>query len=210
MISLNGEKLKQDQGHLLAYEKWHLFRKHVLKALKNTYGEKSVKSGRKSLKVAKGKIPAAADVVVTLHCENGIALYLPDEYRWVCSYPQQHFSKGKEKEKRTNHRYKRTIRMFKTARNLLVDNKIIKDGTATSYFIECLLYNVPDDYYTQNPGQSYVGIVEFLEKTKIKPFKCQNEMRNLFDNSKDIWNENDAHEFIQALRILWRKWSSLK
>jgi hypothetical protein len=33
--------------------------------------------------------------------------------------------------------------MFKAARNHLVENDAIGDGIAPSYFIECLLYNVP-------------------------------------------------------------------
>ena len=131
-------------------------------------------SNRKSLKLAKGKIPASADVVVTLRYETGIAFYLPGEHRWVVNYPEQHHARGLKKEQATEGRYKRTIRMLKAARNHLVKNDAIRDETAPSYFIECLLYNVPNDLFRPKLGQSYSGIVEYLAVTEFQYFRCQN------------------------------------
>ncbi|MFC2021210.1 nucleotidyltransferase, partial [Chloroflexota bacterium] len=124
------------------------------------------------MKIAKGNIPAKADVVVTLHYENGLAFFLPDEHRWVVSYPQQHYERGLHKEEATNNRYKRVIRMFKAARNYLVQNNEIQDDTAPSYFIECLLFNVPNEMFRQRLPQSYSGIVDFLLATNLQQFKC--------------------------------------
>ena len=53
------------------------------------YGD-AVNSGRKTIKLAKGELQADADLVVTLSYKGGIGFYLPDERRWVVSYPQQH------------------------------------------------------------------------------------------------------------------------
>jgi len=106
-------------SHQFAYSRWNSFRSQVLEALRRTYGVDAVTVGRNSLKVARGKIPADADVVVTLRHEDGIALFLEDERRWVVSHPQRHHSKGQKKEQATNGRYKQTVRMFKAARNQL-------------------------------------------------------------------------------------------
>ena len=77
----------------------------------------------------KGKIPADADHVVTLSHKEGIGFYLPDERRWVVSYPQQHHQRGAKKELGRNNRFKRAIRMFKAARNQLVDKGVLtKNG----------------------------------------------------------------------------------
>ena len=51
------------------------------------------------LKVPKGKLPADADLVVTLGFKQGIGFYLFDEQRWVVSDPQQHHARGTKKEK---------------------------------------------------------------------------------------------------------------
>ncbi|MFC2060028.1 nucleotidyltransferase [Chloroflexota bacterium] len=206
VVAIRGSQLEQDQSHKVAYQRWQSFREQVLNALKATYGTKAVTSRHKSLKLVKGKIPAAADVVVTLHYENGLAFYLPSQHRWVVSYPRQHYERGLEKEEATNNRFKRTIRMFKAARNHLVENHAIKEGTAPSYFIECLLYNVPNDLFKDNFGQTYSGIVDYLKNANLQQFKSQNGVRQLFGQSKDLWNVGEAKKFVLALERMWRKW----
>ena len=206
VTELDGLQLEQDPEHKLAYERWKSFRKQVLKALRDTYGTEVETPGRKSLKLAKGKIPAKADVVVTLRCGIGLAFYLPDERRWVVSYPEQHHARGHRKEQDTNSRYKRTIRMFKAARNYLIKNDAIGDGIATSYFIECLLYNVPNNLFRPNFGESYYGIVKYLATTSPKQFKCQNEVQELFSPSRDLWSVDEAQRFVRMLGLLWKKW----
>lgn len=205
VASLNGPQLKQNQSHKYSYDKWGSFRSHVLKALKAKYGTKAVTPGRKSLKLEKGGNPAAADVVVTLKFKTGIALYLPDEHRWTVSYPQQHYVRGRKKERATNNRYKRTIRIFKSARNTLVETKAISKATTSSYFIECLLYNVPNGLFKPSFGESYFGIVEYLKTANLKQFECQNGVQHLFGSSKDLWSLDDAQRFIQALGQLWER-----
>jgi len=206
VVSLSGTRLELDPSHITTYRRWQSFRDQTMNALRATYGVEAVSSGRKSLKIAKGNIPAAADVVVTLHYKSGIAFFLPGEHRWVVSYPQQHHDKGLNKEEATNNRYKRVIRMFKAARNRLVENNEIKDDTAPSYFIECLLYNVPDKMFKPKLVQSYSGIVDYLLKANLQQFKCQNGKRKLFGPSGDLWSVDKAKEFIQALKRLWEKW----
>ena len=96
--------------------------------------------------------------------------------------------------------------MFKAARNHLVKNDAIRDGTAPSYFIECLLYNVPNGLFRPSLGQSYSGIVDYLAATELQQFKCQNGVRELFGPSRDLWSVNKAQRFVRALGRLWEKW----
>ncbi len=138
VAALTGSQLQNSESHELAYGRWQSFRRLVLAALRVRFGQ-AVTPGRKSLKVATGPIPAAADVVVTLKCGNGISLYIPDEHRWAVSYPQQHHSRGVRKERGTKGRYKRATRMFKAARNHLVESNALHNGTAPSYYVECPL-----------------------------------------------------------------------
>ena len=55
-----------------------------------------------------------------------------------------HYENGVTKNRNTNNYYKPIIRMFKNIRSYLVDQNIISIKAATSYYIECLLYNVDD------------------------------------------------------------------
>ncbi len=54
-----------------------------------------------------------------------------------------------------------------------------KDG-APSYFIECLLHNVPDHLFARKLAPTYVGILDWLETAKIEGFQCQNGQAPLF------------------------------
>jgi len=206
VATLSKDQLKDNQAHKLMYDRWRSFRSQVLKALRAKYGNGVVATKRKCIKVEKGEIHASADVVVTVKCGAGLAFYLPDEHRWVVSYPEQHHARGLKKAEATSNRFKRTIRMFKATRNHMEEKHSIKEGIAPSYFIECLLCNVPDKLFIPRLDQSYAGIVEYLKTANLHGFKCQNGIHKLFGPSKDLWDQNEARAFIKALRQLWEKW----
>ena len=173
-----------------------------MKALRARFG-KAAKSGRKTLKVPKGKIPADADLVVTVSHKDGIGFYLSDEQRWVVSFPQQHHRRGEKKEKATSNRFKRTIRMFKAARNRLVEKGVLKKEDAPSYFIECLLYNVPDGLFTEKRAPTYTGILDWLKEAKLKEFVCQNGQVPLFGKGREQWTVDKAQALAKGLLELW-------
>ena len=99
--------------------------------------------------------------------------------------------------------------MFKVERNHLVENDVIKSETASSYFIECLPYNVPDNLFEADFGRTYSGIVTYLKGANLKQFKSQNGVRQLFGKSNDLWNVDDAQKFVLALEWLWKKWPKI-
>ena len=202
VVDLTGERLQEDGSHRFVHGQWKSFRDEALKALRAKFG-KAAKSSRKTLKVPKGKISADADLVVTVSHREGIGFYLPDERRWVVSFPQQHHDRGLKKEKATNMRFKRTIRMFKAARNRLVEKGVLKKEDAPSYFIECLLYNVPDSFFTGQLATTYTGIIGWLKTVKLKEFKCQNGQVDLFGRGREQWTQERARAFVRALQQLW-------
>ena len=205
VVVLSGEQLQEDGSHRFALERWQSFREHAMKAMRARYG-KAVKSGRKTLKLPKGKIPADADLVVTLSYKEGIGFYLPDEGRWVVSYPQQHHQRGLKKEKATNERFKRTIRMFKAARNQLVSKRALTKEDAPSYFIECLLYNVPDGLFAPKLAPTYTGILDWMKTAKLKDFKCQNGLVPLFGPQPEQRSVKKARAFVKGLQKMWDTW----
>ena len=202
VADLTSERLQEDGFHKFVHGQWKSFRDEALKALRAKFG-KAATSGRKTLKVPKGKIPADADLVVTVSHREGIGFYLSDERRWVVSFPQQHHNRGLKKEKATNMRFKRTIRMFKAARNRLVEKRLLKKEDAPSYFIECLLYNVPDKLFKSKLGQTYTGILNWLKAAKMGNFQCQNRKVALFGSGQEQWSVKKARRFVGALRELW-------
>ena len=203
VAGLSGRKLLNSEGHRRAYQKWKLSRRHTLKALRAQYGDDPLSEGGKSLKLRKGKIPVSADIVPTVQYESGIALYVPYEERWAVSFPQRHHKRGISKERATGTRYKRTIRMFKSGRNHLVEQGVISGTTAPSYFIECLLYNVPDRLFGDGFVQTYRNMVDWLSTARVGGFACQNGVQELFGPGRDQWQVKDAKRFVGALTALW-------
>ncbi|MDE2718392.1 MAG: nucleotidyltransferase [Chloroflexota bacterium] len=202
VADLSGKRLHANTSHQAAHKHWQSFRRRALRVMKNRYGD-AVTSGRKTIKLARGELHADADLVVTLSYKEGIALYLPDEKRWVVSFPQQHHDRGQKKEEATSGRFKRTVRMFKAARNRLVDLKVLAKEDAPSYFIECLLYNVPDGLYAPKLAPTYRNTLDWLKKTQLKGFKCQNGKVPLFGPAPEQWSQQKARSFVRALQELW-------
>ena len=203
---LTGKTLQNDDSHKVALQRWESFRDHALKAMRVRFGD-AVKSGRKTLKLPKGELPADADLVVTLSYREGIAFYLPGQKRWVVSFPEQHNSRGSTKEKATSNRFKRTVRMFKAARNRLVERKVLSKDDAPSYFIECLLYNVPNGLFPEKLAPTYTGIISWLRTANLKDFKCQNGRVELFGSGREQWSQKKARAFVRALQELSDTWS---
>ena len=205
VAALSPTELEASDVHQFALKRWRSFHQHALRAMRAEFGD-SVTSGRKSLKVAKGKIPASADVVVTLKHEDGLALFVPDARRWVVSYPQRHHRQGMKKERAAGNRSKRTVRMFKAARNYLVANGILNQRDAPSYFVECLLYNVPDGLFSQRLITTYVDILEWLAGSQSRDFVTQSEKMILFGPRQEQWRPDQARRFIVILQQLWQGW----
>ena len=202
VVTLTGADLQRADSHKAAHRQWQLFRRHALRAMKARFADEA-SSGRKTLKIKKGTLQADADLVVTLRYRGGIAFYLSDERRWVVSYPQQHHQWGSKKDKATNQRFKRTVRMLKTARNRLVETKVLTKNDAPSYFIECLLYNVPDSLFAAKLAPTYTGILAWLKTAKLEDFQCQNRKVALFGSEQEQWSQKKARALVKALQELW-------
>ena len=95
VAALSGKQLQENASHEAAHKHWQSFRRRALRVMKNRYGD-AVTSGRKTIKLVRGELHAGADLVVTLSYKEGIALYLPDERRWVVSFPKQHHNQGEK------------------------------------------------------------------------------------------------------------------
>jgi hypothetical protein len=198
---------------------WEEFRSDVLMALRNYYGPGRVREGRKSLKVQTPYLPA--DVVVCLQYRNypsyprnvddyveGMKFYVPSENRWVVNYPKIHYDNGVTKNSRagTNGWYKPTVRLFKNARTYLVDRGLISADLAPSYFLECLLYNVPNDKFGSNFQSTFCNVINWLLEADFSQFVCQNEQLPLFGNTPEQWSEDKARCFLEAMVELWKDW----
>jgi len=197
------------------------FRNDILKILTDYYGFSSITNGNKSIKVTKGSNRLNADVVVCVEYRyytryndpydssyiEGIKFFTQTGQQ-IVNYPSQHYDNGAQKNnsENTNGWYKPIIRMFKNARSRLVTEGKISRDLAPSYFLECLLHNVPNSKFGKSYTESYSNIVNWLSETTIDDFKCQHKLYNLFGSSTDQWSMESAKVLINNYVDLWNNW----
>ena len=194
---------------------WNDFRRDTLKALKSGFSDELVGQGNKSIKLKPTRSRLAADVVVCMAHRRysnlyafaeGITFWALHDKRWIINFPKEHFKNGASKSRRSYDRYKRTVRMFKNARNHLEDSGRISPDLAPSYFVECLLYNAPDLAFNHRLDETYCSIVNWITENRLENLVCQNEQQLLFGPSPGQWSIENAETLGNELTSMWNSW----
>ena len=217
------QALKQGNSPTSNYD-YFSFKQDVLNVLTKHFGSSNIEIGNKSIKVKTISKKFPADVVPCfLHRRylryvgesdqryiEGISFYLNHEGRWVTNFPNQHYSNGFDKDgnffSRTQGSYKPVVRLFKNLRTRLVENEAISSKLAPSYFLECLLFNVPDQYFRGSFETIFLNIHNWFANVDATKFVCQNNLRYLFGNDRDSWDLSEARELFQKLGLFWNDW----
>ena len=219
-IQLNStfySNLSDDQKRILglaaASYSWSDFRADVLKALRNYYGASFITEGNKSVKITGGSGRLPVDVVVctqyrrykTVNSSDyveGFCFWTQNDNRQVINYPKSHYDNSVSKHQNSNKCYKPSVRMFKNIRG-----SITGDSTP-SYFLECMLYNVPNTTFGASYQDTFCNIVNWLSKADLTSFVCANGQVNLFGSFQEQWSTAQAEQFIKNLISLWSNWSN--
>lgn len=201
---------------------WKYFKNDVIETLQNAFGSSNVKVGNKSIKVITDNYEA--DVIPCFEYRkylsfgnneeergyiSGIKFYTTNENNIVINYPKKHYTFGVDKNRRVNNNYKPTIRIFKNIKKRLLEQQKITKKVTSSYFIENLLYNVPDRYFDiEDSSIRVANILKWLISNidSFSMFVCQNNQINLFGSAQEQWNEEDAREFIFEVKKFWNEW----
>lgn len=162
--------------------------------------------GKKTIKYQGSPKYSPVDILPCIRYTNrnrdvGIAFCDHSNNAVIVNYPKQHRDNGTEKNKRTNGSYKKIVRVFKNLRDQLIDEGEIGRKTAPSYFLECLLYNVPDECYKEYVPDGFISVFGWLTSNKSSAihFRCQNEIHHLF-NAPNGWNLRDYYIFLNAIQ----------
>jgi len=207
--------LLQDQKRTLnlspASYGWSEFRADALRALRGYYGQSVVIEGNKSIKVkaSNGRLPA--DVVVAAQYKRyktvshydyveGMCLWARNDNRQIINYPKIHYDNGVSKHPSTNKWYKPVVRLFKNAR------AYIQGDSTPSYFLECILFNVPNEKFGQSYQATFCNVVNWLNEIDMTNFVCQNGQSRLFGTTPEQWNSVHAKRFVGNLISLWNNW----
>ena len=189
---------------------WEDVRGHVLQALCNHYGS-SVAEGDKCIKVAGKTGRLNADVVpcCTYHQYRAVRHYSTGIVFWtrsriqIINFPKLHKSNGESNNALCHTRYKPAIRMFKNARNEA-------ENDFPSYFLEGLLYNVPNNCFSGSMRSTYTQVLGSLmaadEAGALERFYCQNGQHKLIGDMPWQTSLFAVRQAISALARLWTTW----
>jgi hypothetical protein len=147
------------------------------------------------------------DTIATEKVVNGVAFWKLDGTR-VINYPNQHRDNLVVKNQETNEWFKHIIRIFKNARQRMLDAGSIEAGIAPSYYLEGLLYNVPTDRFGSSYNDSMIKCINWLVAADRSKFVCANKQYLLLDGNPNVtWNSQDCGAFLGGLVKLWNEWS---
>lgn len=198
------------------------WRPHLENYLIKVYGRDAIDlTGSKTIKIkedkAKGRKPV--DIVPALTYKYylnqdlakfpifGIGIYDKRNREVIFNFPKIHQSNSTLKHQNTDELYKKYVRIFKNIRKNLPDG----DYSFPSYFIEGIIYNVPNSEFEQDFQQGFYKILIFLLKSiqnnTYKEFICPNHIDNLFGDKSTQWNINEYERFLLGVTDLDDSWT---
>ena len=214
------EKNAYDRTFVDAKYTYNDFKRDVIGVLTQKYGS-DVKPGSKAVAIAARGNRRKSDVIIAIQFrryfkfkstydqsyEDGIYFYNKVGER-IVNYPKQHSVNLTQKHQNTNNWLKPMVRIFKNMRSKLVDNGLLEKGVAPSYYLEGLLYNVPNEKFTTNFQTCFVNAMTWIQNdADKKKMVCANRQYYLLgENSHTSWSEKNCEAFLNAAIELWNDW----
>lgn len=216
--------LLHEQTYPIAKYDWFHLRRDVIAALTAYYDAGSVDvTGNKSVKLVKSSGRLQADIVPVIayhkysyflgHSNHdktaGVMFYHRTTNEEIVNYPDQHYANGVAKHQATSDMFKRVVRIIKNARAHAVDKGLLAKEAAPSYFLQSMIYNVPNAAFVGNDSTAVFNVLAYLIQNDIRGFTTQSGHHPLFGGSSVHWNHADALTTIGALAHLWNNWKSI-
>ena len=196
------------------------FKRDVLSVLTGQYGS-AVKAGRKAIAIDSSGSRRKADVIVATQFRQYFKFQSTSDSEYVegicffnaageriVNYPKQHSANLTTKHQASSKWLKPMTRVFKNMRSRMVDDGLIKAGVAPSYYIEGLLYNVPNDKLTSSYEDCVFNTLNWY-RLEAKKFDlvCANEQYYLLrDSFHTCWPQANCDAFVEAAIKLWNDW----
>lgn len=169
-------------------------------------------SGSTAIRVSANTARVDADVVP---CFNYRYYFSPTSWREgamvikkdgtrIKNYSEQQLKNGRSKNTATNSFYKQAVRIMKRVENAMVEADYHRE--VPSYFVECLVYNVPNEILLRSTWESTIkGVIShiFHGLQGEEPAEAAdrwlevNEWKFLF-NKTQPWSRKDGRDFAKA------------
>jgi hypothetical protein len=139
---------------------------------------------------------------------EGICFFRTDTHQRIENFPKQHGDNITAKHQATKGWFKPVSRMYKNMRNRMVEDGLLADGRAPSYFIEGALWNVPDQHYGSSYAETFVETYNWIAAQDKSKLVCANGLHWLvLDNQPTSCPVADFDEFMAATKKFWQEWN---
>jgi hypothetical protein len=195
------------------------FSADVLSVLSGRYGS-DVDKGEKAIAIAAYGNRRKADVIAAIQFrryhkflstsnqsyDEGICFCTASGAK-IVNYPKQHSENLTKKHQSTSMWFKPMARILKNLRNKLIAEKMIKSGVTPSYYLEGLLYNVPNNKFGKSYQDTFSNVINWIHQADRSKFVCANEQYYLLHvNSPVTWRKEKCEAFLTAAIDLWNQW----
>lgn len=207
------QKTKFGLGNTIAYS-FQEFKNDVEIALVNKFGRSDVKRNDKCITVLANTTRIETDVVPTWEYRHyydsgnyaaGTVFFTDSNNSRIDNYPKQHIRNGIKKNDRTLRKFKRLTRLHRKLRYKMIEDGLNVSKNITSFLIECLVYNLPDDMLSKNETwndklkSSIVYIYENTETSGMcKSWLEVSDELFLFHAGRK-WSYQDVRTYMQQL-----------
>jgi len=213
------DKAAYDKDFQGASYTWNDFKSEVLTHLRSKY-EGAVTSGRKAIFIKGNNSRREADVLVAAQFKRfftyrtsldnshagGLCFWLPDGTR-IVNYPKIHSAACSTKHAATKKYFKPMVRIFKNLRNRMIEDRAIAEGIAPSYFLEGMLYNVPDESFGGTYQDTFVRCFNWINEADKSKLVCANGLTWLVrEDSSTAWPPASLDTYIKATSFYWQNW----
>jgi hypothetical protein len=90
----------------------------------------------------------------------------------------------------------------------MIADGYLGEGLAPSYFLEGMLWSVPNDKFGGNYVQSFTETFQWLMNADKTKLACANDLYWLVrDNSHNCWPNADFETYMAAAEQYWNDWS---
>lgn len=195
------------------------YKADVITALQKSFGAADVSLGNKAVRIKASGSRRSADVLVAcefrrylsgspfLRYESGVCFF-DSAGNQIVNYPKQHSINCTSKHQATNQWFKPMVRVLKNMRTKLVETGAIKAGSAPSYFLEGLLYNVPAHKFGMSYSKTFLAAVNWILSAERNELVCANEQYYLVrDSFSTCWPCANCDQFVNKVVELWNNWT---
>ena len=190
------------------------FRNDVIGCLSDYYGEQNINPDNKVVKLAPNSGRRPADILICCSYReyyrvasnayhDGVYFRTSRTHQNCYSFPKKHYENAVEKNQDCDGNFKPMVRIFKNINRTLINREEIESKTAPSYFIECLLGNIPTIQFQGTYREMFMNILEYLADNNWDNFKCLNGLRTMWGAGSENWAEEKARRYLVKTVDLW-------